>query len=194
MRKKLRVKDQELILFCEMLSLLISCGVPILDTFSVFAEHLGLRTALGKAIMYVRAKVAEGKNIAGPMREAGFPSALCQLVFIGESTGALDVCLRKYADVLRTPGSELKRFCMLLALCIDRGLPLVTALDLLAEQFGGSFGQDILKVKTRVDGGATFANALRRENFDKLFCAVVAAGEVGGILDTVLNRFAEFVE
>ncbi len=83
------------------------------------------------------------------------------------------------------------------ATMIDAGLPLVQALDILATQSDNkSFGKILGDVKTRVEGGATFSDALRGHPkvFDALFVNLVAAGEVAGILDTIMTRLAVHIE
>lgn len=83
------------------------------------------------------------------------------------------------------------------ATMIDAGLPLVQCLDILASQMDNkTFKQVIRKIKTDVETGATFADALRKHPkiFDELFVNLVAAGEVGGILDTIMNRLAAYIE
>lgn len=80
---------------------------------------------------------------------------------------------------------------------IDAGLPLVQGLQILGEQNENSTFKSILKEVTRdVEGGSTLAEALKKhpQVFDTLFVNLVAAGEVGGILDTILRRLAAFIE
>ena len=80
---------------------------------------------------------------------------------------------------------------------IDSGLPLVQCLDILASQQENKTFQDVLfKVKESVESGSTFADALGKhpKAFDSLFVNLVAAGEIGGILDTILTRLAAYIE
>ncbi|MCB9556728.1 MAG: type II secretion system F family protein [Deltaproteobacteria bacterium] len=88
-------------------------------------------------------------------------------------------------------------FARQLATMIDAGLPLVQCLDILGNQADNrSFAKIILDVKARVEGGATFSDALASHPkvFDNLFVNLIAAGEIGGILDTILNRLATYME
>ncbi len=83
------------------------------------------------------------------------------------------------------------------ATMIDAGLPLVQGLDILTKQQENKAFQKILReIKEDVERGSTFADALERhpEVFDKLYVNMIAAGEVGGVLDTVLNRLALYME
>jgi len=80
---------------------------------------------------------------------------------------------------------------------IDAGLPLVQGLSILAEQTENKSLRNILKqVVKDVEGGATLAEALAKfpKVFDSLFVNLVAAGEAGGILDTILRRLSTYAE
>ena len=80
---------------------------------------------------------------------------------------------------------------------IDAGLPLVQCLEISP---GSGAGQEFSKGpsprKKPGESGTTFADALRKhpKTFDNLFINLVVAGEMGGILDTILNRLADYVE
>ena len=80
---------------------------------------------------------------------------------------------------------------------IDAGLPLVQCLDILGRQeVHKGFSQVILATRSEVEGGASLADAMRRhpKAFDTLYVNMVAAGEAGGILDTILKRLAVYIE
>lgn len=80
---------------------------------------------------------------------------------------------------------------------IDAGLPLVQGLNILAEQAENPTFRGILKQLTKdVEGGSTLAEAMKKHPkvFNDLFVNLIAAGEVGGILDTILQRLASFIE
>ena len=80
---------------------------------------------------------------------------------------------------------------------IDAGLPLVQGLTILSEQMENKTFKNILKQVTRdVEGGSTLADAMRRHPkvFDNLFVNLIAAGEVGGMLDIILQRLASYIE
>ena len=83
------------------------------------------------------------------------------------------------------------------ATMIDAGLPLVQCLEIIASQHDNATLKEILlKVKGDVEAGSTFADALRKHPnvFNDLYCNLVTAGETGGILDTILNRLAAYIE
>src|SRR5215813_11965905 len=80
---------------------------------------------------------------------------------------------------------------------IDAGLPLVQCLDILGNQEEDkNFAEVILQTRTAVEGGAALADAMRRypKTFDPLYTNMIAAGEAGGILDTILKRLAVYIE
>jgi type IV pilus assembly protein PilC len=84
-----------------------------------------------------------------------------------------------------------------LATMIDAGLPIVQCLDILAQQSESKLlCKTVGTVKSDVEGGSTFADALRKHPkiFDDLYVNMVEAGEAGGILNTILNRVALFIE
>lgn len=84
-----------------------------------------------------------------------------------------------------------------LATLIDAGLPLLRSLNILVAQQKPSKIKDILReVSADVQGGSTFSEALAKhpKAFDRLYVNMVRAGEVGGMLEAVLNRLATFME
>lgn len=92
---------------------------------------------------------------------------------------------------------ELVVFIRQFATMIDAGLPLVQCLEILSSQGDNKHFNRIIKdIKSSVEQGSTFSDALRRHPkvFDELFVNLVAAGEMGGILDTILNRLAIYIE
>jgi type IV pilus assembly protein PilC len=92
---------------------------------------------------------------------------------------------------------DLVKFTRQFATMIDAGLPLVQCLDILSNQEPNKVFQAALRdIKSTVEQGATFSDALRRHPriFDDLFVNLVQAGEAGGILDTILDRLAVYIE
>jgi len=84
--------------FTRTLGTLLQSGVPILDALEICAKSSG-NVIVEEGVMYVRAKVAEGKNMAEPLLEKSvFPSMVVQMISVGEQTGALDQMLSKIAD------------------------------------------------------------------------------------------------
>jgi len=88
-------------------------------------------------------------------------------------------------------------FTRQLSTMIDAGLPLVRGLEILAsQQENPTFKKMLTQIKTDVESGSTFAEALKKypKHFDRLYCNMVAAGEIGGILDEVLRRLSDYME
>jgi type IV pilus assembly protein PilC len=88
-------------------------------------------------------------------------------------------------------------FTRLFATMIDAGLPIVQCLDILSTQSENKrFGKILGQVKQTVEGGLTLSDSLRKHPkiFDNLFVNLVAAGEAGGILDTILQRLSLYME
>jgi len=84
--------------FTRTLSTMITSGVPILDGLEIVAKTAG-NVTIEKAILLTKERISEGKTIAEPLAETGvFPNMVCQMITVGESTGALDVMLSKVAD------------------------------------------------------------------------------------------------
>jgi type IV pilus assembly protein PilC len=80
---------------------------------------------------------------------------------------------------------------------IDAGLPLVQCLEILGNQEEDkNFSRIILATRAEVESGASLADAMRKspKAFDALFTNMIAAGEAGGILDTILKRLAVYIE
>jgi len=80
---------------------------------------------------------------------------------------------------------------------IDAGLPLVQCLEILgSQQENASFKKVLLGVRQDVEGGSSLADAMKKhpKAFDDLFTNMIAAGEAGGILDTILKRLAVYIE
>ena len=92
---------------------------------------------------------------------------------------------------------DIVTFTRLFATMIDAGLPIVQCLDILCNQTDNKHFSVVLRdVKANVEQGATFSDSLRRHPkiFDNLYVNLVQAGEVGGILDTILQRLATYNE
>jgi len=103
----------------------------------------------------------------------------------------------KVARARGIPTKNLAIFTRQFSVMIDAGLPLVQCLDILGRQEEHKyFSQVILKTREDVEAGASLADAMRRHPraFDGLFTNMVAAGEAGGILDTILKRLATYIE
>src|SRR5215204_895423 len=97
----------------------------------------------------------------------------------------------------KVPAKNLAIFVRQFSVMIDAGLPLVQCLDILGKQEPHKgFSAVILKTREDVESGASLADAMKKhpKTFDALFSNMIAAGEAGGILDTILKRLATYIE
>ncbi len=109
----------------------------------------------------------------------------------------VEAAQKKERRLRRVTPRNLAIFTRQFSVMIDAGLPLVQCLELLGKEepdkrLAGAIGQ----VKEDVEGGASLADAMQKRPyaFDPLYTNMVAAGEAGGILDTILKRLATFIE
>jgi type IV pilus assembly protein PilC len=84
--------------FTRTLSTLVSSGVPILDALAITARTAGNKV-VERAVLATRVSISEGRTIAEPLMQSKvFPPMVCQMIAVGEATGALDSMLQKIAD------------------------------------------------------------------------------------------------
>jgi type IV pilus assembly protein PilC len=84
--------------FTRTMGTMLSSGVAILEALDIVAKTAGNKV-VENAIYNVRSGIAEGRTMADPLQASGvFPSMVCQMIAVGESTGALDAMLEKIAD------------------------------------------------------------------------------------------------
>jgi len=92
---------------------------------------------------------------------------------------------------------DLSIFTRQFSVMIDAGLPLVQCLEVLSsQQENRTFQRVLMQVRQDVEGGQTLSDAMKKHPtvFDELYSNMVAAGEAGGILDTILQRLATYIE
>src|SRR3981189_3500212 len=92
---------------------------------------------------------------------------------------------------------ELAFFTRQFSVMIDAGLPLVQCLEILAgQQENKTFKRALIQIRQDVESGSNLADSMRKHPkiFNDLFTNMVAAGEAGGILDTILQRLAQYIE
>src|SRR6202166_3224235 len=97
----------------------------------------------------------------------------------------------------KVAAKNLAVFTRQFSVMIDAGLPLVQCLEILGNQEEDrNFAATILQTRSDVESGASLADAMRKhpKAFDPLFTNMIAAGEAGGILDTILKRLATYIE
>ena len=146
------------------------------------------------------AKNRAGKTVKGKIEAPGPDSAGQKL----RSQGLTDISVTAagpgFSLAFLSGGitvKDMKIFTQQFSTMIDAGLPLVQCLDILGSQNDNKmFAAVLLDVKATVEGGATFSEALAKHPkvFDELFVNLVAAGEMGGILDTIMKRLGEYIE
>ncbi|NMB76970.1 MAG: type II secretion system F family protein [Myxococcales bacterium] len=110
---------------------------------------------------------------------------------------AIVIRLPKLPGIGGVSSKDLVVFTRQFSTMIDAGLPLVQCLEILSTQAENMALKKVLaSVKEQVEAGSTFADALKKHPkvFDELYVNLVAAGEVGGILDTILQRLAIYIE
>jgi type IV pilus assembly protein PilC len=83
--------------FTRTMGTMLASGVAILEALDIVAKTAGNKT-IEKAIYTVKSDISEGRTMADPLQESGvFPAMVCQMIAVGESTGALDAMLEKIA-------------------------------------------------------------------------------------------------
>ena len=146
-------------------------------------------------------KTRQGETRSGEMEASDKEAVRARLQQMGIEPGRVNRKLGEFN--LRLPGiggvttKDLLVFTRQFAVMIDAGLPLVQALDIIGNQADNpAFRVVLLAVKSKVESGSTFADALAEHPrvFDELFVQLVRAGEIGGILDTILNRLGAYLE
>jgi len=137
-------------------------------------------------------EAASAAIVEAQLRKVGFSN-----IAVTEIAVKTSFRLPSFGKSGKVSTKDLVIFTRQFATMIDSGLPLVQCLEILSSQQENKTFKDILyKVKESVEGGSTFADALAKhpKAFDQLFVNLVAAGEVGGILDTILQRLAAYIE
>lgn len=120
-----------------------------------------------------------------------------QIVMTQASEKGSVVSIPKLGRRKKVGSKELAVFTRQFSVMIDAGLPLVQCLDILAEQQNNAFFQDVLRqVRQNVEEGSTLYAALEKHPkvFDALYTHMVEAGEMGGVLDLILQRLATLIE
>lgn len=115
-------------------------------------------------------------------------------IFIREKKGKFKL---PSLGLKRVSVKELALFSRQFAIMLDAGLPLVQCLEILANQTPNkAFKEILLQILNDVESGTTLSEAMRKHPtaFDDLYTNMVAAGEAGGILDTILKRLTVFAE
>lgn len=118
-----------------------------------------------------------------------------QIMVTGVTEKGKEFALPKFGGGISR--KEVAIFTRQFSVMIDAGLPLVQCLEILASQNDNRTFQKILfQVRSDVESGSTLADSMRKhpDAFDSLYSNMVAAGEAGGILDTILQRLSQYIE
>ncbi len=144
---------------------------------------------------------AQGKRVSGERLADTKSAVTMQLRRERITPGAIKEKGKEFAlpklGTGKVPVKDLAVFFRQFSVMIDAGLPLVQCLEILAANQENLFFQKCLTgVRTTVEGGSTLSNAMRQypKIFDDLTTNMIEAGEAGGILDTILQRLATYVE
>jgi type IV pilus assembly protein PilC len=157
-------------------------------------EHVAM------AIYTYEGRTRTGESIQGSVEASNKEQALSQLKrqginapTVSEKTGGL--AIPKFRSGVSR--KDVAVFTRQFSVMIDAGLPLVQCLEILANQQPNKIFQAVLtEIRSDVESGATLADSMRKHPkvFDALYCNMVAAGEAGGILDTILQRLSQYIE
>ena len=143
-----------------------------------------------------------GKKQKGEVEADNLPLARQMVIRKGIAIKALRPKPKALGDYFpamsgRVKDKDIVIFVRQFSTMIDAGLPLVQCLEILQEQqSNANFKRVIRQIKKDVEEGATLSDAVKKHPkvFDSLFHNLVAAGEIGGILDIILNRLAAYIE
>ena len=143
----------------------------------------------------------QGKKIAGERLADSKAAVTMQLRRERITPGAIKEKGKEFAlpklGTGKVPVKDIAVFFRQFSVMIDAGLPLVQCLEILASnQENQVFQKCLTGVRQSVEGGSTLSNAMRQypKIFDDLTTNMIEAGEAGGILDTILQRLATYVE
>ena len=152
------------------------------------------------AVFVYTGRTRGGQSLTGEMEANNREAVVAKL----RSQQIIATSVRAKARDITIPGfgsgvgeKDIVVFTRQFATMIDAGLPLVQCLEILASQQENKvFKKTLMEIRQSVEGGSTFAAALKHHPkvFTSLYANMVEAGEAGGILDTILNRLAQYME
>ena len=151
-------------------------------------------------------RTARGKVLKGEMDAINREAVLVRLrgqriqpnpARIKEKGAGLDTEINIPGFGQKVTPHDIMVFTRQFSVMIDAGLPIVQSLEILSQQSDNKAFQKVIRqVMQDVEGGSTLAESLKKhpQAFDDLYVNMVAAGETGGVLNTILNRIAQFIE
>ena len=140
-------------------------------------------------------KVVSGERVAETKEAAMALLRRDQILVSSVKEKGREIVLPKFGGGV--PSKDLAIFTRQFSVMIDAGLPLVQCLEILGgQQENKTFAKVLQQTRMDVEGGASLADAMRKhpKAFDDLYTNMIAAGEAGGILDTILKRLATYIE
>src|SRR5262245_58882160 len=143
-----------------------------------------------------RGETVQGERAADTM-DAAVAALRREQVLVTQITPAKEKAAERKPKAKSVNAKNLAVFVRQFSVMIDAGLPLVQCLDILGTQEEDkNFSAVILATRGDVESGASLADAMKKHPkvFDPLFTNMIAAGEAGGILDTILKRLATYIE
>lgn len=157
------------------------------------------------AAFVYQGKTAQGKIIKGQIDAASENEArvllraqrIIPIKVVSKEGGPGAVVKAVSGTSLKTKPKDLQIFSRQFATMINSGIPIVQALDILYRQTASPGLRACLKqVKEKVEGGQRLSSSIEGypRIFDRLYVSLVQAGEEGGVLDTILNRLAAYIE
>jgi type IV pilus assembly protein PilC len=161
------------------------------------ASKLSMKLALGSAeVDYLwKARNTEGATVNGEVRAKNEKEAMNLL----QKQQLMSIELKKIRTVKprKITKKDIAYFTRQLSTLLKAGLPLMQGMDIIARGHENpSFSRLINDVKLNIQSGSSFANSLRNhpDYFDTLYCNLVESGEQTGVLDSLLERLATYLE
>jgi type IV pilus assembly protein PilC len=147
-----------------------------------------------------KGKTREGKVVSGSRTAENKETVMAllrrdQILVSSVKEKGRELALPKFGGGV--PARDLAIFTRQFSVMIDAGLPLVQCLEILgSQQENKTFAKILQQTRMDVEGGASLADAMKKhpKAFDDLYTNMIAAGEAGGILDTILKRLATYIE
>src|SRR5262245_1241021 len=147
-----------------------------------------------------KGKTRDGKVVSGERNAENKEAVMAllrrdQILVSSVKEKGKEIALPKFGGGV--PAKDLAIFTRQFSVMIDAGLPLVQCLEILgSQQENKNFARVLQQTRMDVEGGSSLADAMRKhpKAFDDLFTNMIAAGEAGGILDTILKRLATYIE
>jgi len=142
-------------------------------------------------------EMVSGEKVAATQDELRALLRREQIIMTQASEKGREISLPKLGRGKKVKAKELAIFTRQFSVMIDAGLPLVSCIDILAEQQKNVFFKETLhQVRQHVEEGSTLSFAMQKHPkvFDSLYTNMVEAGETGGVLDLILQRLATLIE